>query len=243
VIARDVFDAAATWAAIDDLDLAVSAATQDEMFLRIRRLVERSARWIVRHSDSLAIGPTVVSYRPGVRSVNEALPDLLVGSAHAEAAAMAERLGGMGVPDALAWTVAVSDAALAALPAVALAAAHDVEPRTAARIQFLLDDQLGLERVRARIGALSRADRWQAEARAALRDDFYESQQALTAAVLREGDPSETAEARVAAWFAAHADAVSRYQSLAADVEHTEPGDLAALAVVRRALRDLVALD
>jgi glutamate dehydrogenase len=243
VIARDVFDAVATWAAIDELDLVVPAALQDEMFLLVRRLIERAARWLVRHVDSLALGPAVARFQPGVRQVLAALPDLLVGAVADTAAAATARYTAAGVPDGLARVVAASDAALAALPAVALAEEHDLDPRTVVRVQLLLDDSLGLDRVRDRMAALPHSDRWQTEARAALRDDFYESQHALTATILTETDPTAPPEARIAAWRAEHATAVERYETLLADVERTDPADLAALAVVRRALRDLAALE
>jgi len=184
----------------------------------------------------------VERFRPGVRVVGAALPDLLTGSVAEAATAAAGRFVDAGVPPALARKVAASDAALAALPAVALAVDHDLDPRPVARIQFLLDDRLGLDRLRARIGALPRADRWQTEARAALRDDFYESQLALTAAVLTETDAAGEPEARVDAWLADHEPAVGRYRELVHDVERAETVDLAALAVLRRALRDLAAI-
>jgi glutamate dehydrogenase len=243
VVGRDVFDAVATWDAIDALDLVVPATVQDEMFLRVRRLVERSARWLVRHVDDLALGPAVARFTPGVRAVTEVLPDLLVGEPAATTAATIERLVGEGVPVGLATRVAISDFALTALPAVVLADSHDVDPRVATRVQFILDDRLGLDAVRVRIGALPRADRWQTEARAALRDDFYESRHALAAAVLRDTDDSSRPDVRVDAWLADHGEAVERYEGVAVAVERTDPGDLAALAVVRRALRDLAALD
>jgi glutamate dehydrogenase len=107
------------------------------------------------------------------------------------------------------------------------------------RIQFLLDDHLRLDGLRARIAALPRADRWQTEARAALRDDFFESQHALTASVLTETDAAGPPEARVDAWLTAHADAVTRFRELVHDVERSETADLAALTAVRRALKDL----
>ena len=120
-----------------------------------------------------------------MRDVAAVLPELLVGAVADAATATETRFTDAGVPADLARRVAVSDAALAALPAVALACASTASSRgRVARIQFLLDDRLGLDRVRERIAALPRADRWQTEARAALRDDFYESQHALTAAVL-----------------------------------------------------------
>ena len=207
VAARDVFDATATWSAIDALDLVVPAAVQNEMFLAVRRLVERAARWLVHHyATTLALGPTVDRFRPGVATVMAALPEHVGGE-------QAAALEAAGVPRDLAQRVAVSDAALAALPAVELASEHGIDPLTVARIQFALDDRLGLERVRGYIAALSRADRWQTEARAALRDDFYESQRALTDAVVRETDTPAAPGDRVDAWLAARAAAVERYRS------------------------------
>jgi glutamate dehydrogenase len=243
VIARDVLDAAATWGAVDALDLVVPAAVQGEMFLLVRRLVERSARWLVRHVEPLALGPTVERFRPEVQTVLAAVPDLLVGSVAATAAERTARYVDAGVDPELARRVSSTDAAVVALPAVALAQEHDLDARAVARIQFLLDDRLGLDHLRERIAALPRADRWQAEARAALRDDFFESQHALTAAVISETDRAGAPEARVDTWLATHDAPVGRYRDLVQDVERAETADLAALAVVRRALRNLAALD
>jgi glutamate dehydrogenase len=243
VIARDVLGAVDTWTAIDDLDLIVPADVQDEMFLIVRRLVERSARWLVRHDEALALGPTVHRYRAGVRSVITGLAELLTGAVADEAAATEARFVAAGVPPELARQVAVSDAALVALPVVALGLELGMEPRAVARIQFLLDDRLGLDRLRDRIAALPRADRWQTEARAALRDDFYESQHALTAAVVTETAAGGAPDARVDAWLAEHDATVGRYRELVHDVERADTADLAALAVVRRALRDLARLE
>jgi glutamate dehydrogenase len=243
VAARDVFDAGATWAEIDALDLLVPAAVQDEMFLLVRRLVERAARWLVRHADGSPLGPTVDRFRPGVQAVVTALPGLLAGASVEASMETAHRLEASGVPAMLARRVATSDAALVALPAVELAAQHAVDPLVVARVQFVLDDRLGFGPVRDRIAALPRADRWQTEARAALRDDFYESQHALTEAVIRETDAVAQPAARVDAWLAEHAPAVDRYRGLVDDVERGGVYDLATLAVVRRALRELAALD
>jgi glutamate dehydrogenase len=213
------------------------------MFLLVRRLVERSARWLVRHVEPLELGPVVERFRPGVRAVIDALPELLVGRVAATAATAAAGFVAAGVPDDVAYLVAASDAGLAALASVALGFEHDIDPRVVTRIQFLLDDRLALDHVRDRIAALPRGDRWQTEARAALRDDFYESQHALTAAVLTETDRDGTPDARVDEWLAAHVPSVERFQDLVADVERTDTADLAALAVVRRALRDLAMLE
>ncbi len=237
VVAVDVFDAGTTWAEIDALDLAVPAAVQDDMFLAVRRLVERASRWLVHHGGELALGPTVDRFRPGVQAVVAALPELVRGGGRAG------QLERAGVPRALARRVGVSDAAVVALPAVELGARRGVDPVTVARLQFAVDERLALATVRDRIGVLPRGDRWQTEARAALRDDFYESVHALTDAVIRETDATSPPGARVDAWIGAHLPAVERYRALAADVERAGVFDLASLAVLRRALRELADLD
>jgi glutamate dehydrogenase len=213
------------------------------MFLSVRRLVERAARWLVRHRDGLALGPTIEEFRPGVQAVVAALPDLLTATATAALAEETGRLRANGVPAALAQLVASSEAALAALPAADLATRMDADPLAVARVQFVLNEELGLDGLRAHIAALPRTDRWQTEARAALRDDFYESQHALAEAVLRENEVGTSPDEQVAAWLAAHTDDVERYQQVVRDVETAGGFDLAALAVARRALRELAALD
>jgi glutamate dehydrogenase len=237
VVARDVFDAGALWAEIDALDLVVPAAVQDEMFLAVRRLVERASRWLVQHAGELPLGPTIDRFRPGVQQVVAELPQLVGGDGFGDGLQQA------GVPRELARRVGVSDAAVVALPAVELGERNGVAPVTVARVQFAVDERLQLAAVRERIAALPRGDRWQTEARAALRDDFYESVHALTGAVLRETDAASPAGPRVDAWVAAHASAVERYRALADDVERAGVFDLATLAVLRRALRELAELD
>ena len=243
VIARDVYDATATWSAIDALDLACSVAIQDEMFLTVRRLVERAARWLVRHGDGLALGPTIDEFRPGVRAVVAELPALLSGTATAALTTEIDRLRTLGVPEDLAGRVAGSEAAVAALPAAELAARLGTDPLVVARMQFVVNDRLALDRLRDHVAALPRVDRWQTEARAALRDDLSESQHALTEAIARDTDAATAPDDRVEAWLTAHGADVERYLQVIADVEAAGGFDLAALAVARRALRDLAGLD
>ena len=243
VIARDVHDASATWSAIDALDLTCSAATQDEMFLTVRRLVERAARWLVRHADGLTLGPTIEEFGPGVRAVVAALPVLLTDTATAALTAEVERLQTLGVPEVLARRVAGSEAAVAALPAVELAQRLGTDPLVVARMQFVVNDRLALDPLREHVAALPRADRWQTEARAALRDDLSESQHALTEAIVRETDAAAAPDDRVATWLTARAADVGRFRQVVADVEAAGGFDLAALAVARRALRELAGLD
>jgi glutamate dehydrogenase len=134
--------------------------------------------------------------------------------------------------------VAAAEWALAALPATALAQQHGVDAVTVARVGFVLAERLELDRLLEHIAGLPRGDRWQTEARAALRDDFHDSHEALIDAVLADPDGDDV-DSRVNAWLAAHGPAVERFRHVVDDVETTGVFDLATLAVARRALREL----
>ena len=245
LVARDVFGMTELWDEVDALDLRVPAATQDTMFLALRRLVERGARWVVRHGGAPELGPAIERYRPGVAEVLAALPRVITGPAARRLDAQATEYERTGVPSDLAARVAVAEWALAALPATALAESHGADPVLVARLAFVLAERLELDRLLEHIAALPRGDRWQTEARAALRDDFHDSHEQITTAVLRSGAASAAAmtdadvTGRVDDWLADHREDVERYQQVVDDVEAAGVFDLATLAVARRALRDL----
>ena len=239
VVARDVFDAEALWDAIDDLDLVVPAATQDAMFLAVRRQIERAARRLVQRADALELGPSVARYRPGVQELVDVCPTLLTGAPAARLDAEAEQLRAAGVPDWLAARVALAQWLPATLDVVELAERSHEPVTTVGGVYFALVDALRLDWLRDRIAELPRADRWQTEARAALRDELHDSHRELTEAILGETDAATPPADRVAAWSAAHALPVQRYLQVLTDIEATGVFDLTTLAVARRSLREL----
>jgi glutamate dehydrogenase len=85
----------------------------------------------------------------------------------------------------------------------------------------------------------SRADRWQTEARAALRDDVADLHRALTEGVLATTGVAAAPSARVDDWVAGHADGVARYRSVLSEIEAGGVFDLATLGAARRELREL----
>ena len=121
------------------------------------------------------------------------LPRLVTGPAAHRLDAGATTLTDDGVPADVATSVAAAEFALGALPATELAARHGVDAVAVARIGFVVAERLELDRLLQHIAALPRGDRWQTEARAALRDEFHDSHEGLTAAVLTvsDGNPRE----------------------------------------------------
>jgi glutamate dehydrogenase len=241
VVARDVFGSAAVWSAIDLLDLVVRPDIQGRLFLTERRLVERAARWFARRDEILALGPTVERYAAPVATVLARLPELLAPDAAAVVAEAARGLEAEGVPPALAARIAASDAALGALTAADLAAAHGLPVEVVAAVHFRVAARLGLDWLRERIAALPRSDRWQTEARAALRDDLSDAHRELTDAVLASNAVSTERDAATAvdAWVDGRRDDVARYERVVEEVRAGGVYDLAQLTAARRALRDL----
>src|SRR5262249_33971977 len=144
VAARDTFGMVELWTAIDALDLRVPAATQDSLFLLVRRMVERAARWLVRHGAPLDLAATVSRYRDPVESLVDRAPDLALGDAAAAFAATIDRLAADGVPDALARRVAALEISTDALPIAAVAEASGASIDDVARVHFALGTRLRL---------------------------------------------------------------------------------------------------
>ena len=223
VVAVDVFDAGTTWAEIDALDLAVPAAVQDEMFLAVRRLVERASRWLVHHGGELALGPTVDRFRPGVQAVVAALPELVRGGAAGRAVGAS---GGAARPGAAGRRRATPR--WWRFPRSSCGARRGVDPVAVARLQFAVDERLALRRsgtasarCRAATGGRPRPGPRSATTSTS-------RVHALTDAVLRETDATSPPGARVDAWIAAHLpDGRALPARCAADVERAGVFDLA----------------
>lgn len=151
------------------------------------------------------------------------------------------RLVDEGVPHELARRVASLNSLFSALDVVEVAAATDQPLETVATVHLTLGERLMLHRLRDRIDALPRQDRWQTLARAALRDDLYGQQAGLSAGVLRETDGNLEASARIEAWMERNKAANERFVQVLRDIGASGNFDLSTLSVALRELRNLAA--
>ena len=150
-------------------------------------LLERATRWLLRNRPRpLDIAATIARYAPGAAALAEALPALL-GPSELEARAARPRRARRGAVcrRSSRERVATSSALVAALDIVEIAAPAELTSPSAAEVYFALGARLELHWLRDRIVDLPRETRWDAMARAALRDDVYAEQAGLTAEVVR----------------------------------------------------------
>jgi glutamate dehydrogenase len=240
-VAREVFEMWEFWIAVEQLDGQIEAGTQLSMLNEGRRLVERATRWLVRSSVRTAIdvAATTSRFRPGARILADALPDVLEGLDRDAFGVRLAELRTAGVPPELASRVASMQALLSVFDIVEDGTSTGSPQPVVMATYFGIGSRLGLDWLRDRILELPRADRWQALARAALRDDLYRLHRSLTRDVLA-GSSGAGSEPAIGAWMQRNAVAVKRSQSVLADVKASQAYDTTTLPVALRELKNLV---
>ncbi|HEX8975259.1 MAG TPA: NAD-glutamate dehydrogenase [Solirubrobacteraceae bacterium] len=238
-VAREVFAMRSFWSAVEALDNRVDAKVQLEMLIEGRRLVERATRWLVRaRSEPIDIDANAVRFRPGAEQLAGALPDVLEGIDRDAFEHRRGQLAEAGVPAELARRVASMQALLSVFDIVEEQAATGQPHAVVTGTYFGLGARLGLDWIRDRILDLPRADRWQALARAALRDDLYRLHRALIRDALRE--PAPSGQAAVERWHQRNEAGARRALAVLSDVRASGHFDTTTLPVILRELSGLV---
>ena len=239
LVAREVFDMAAFWQQVTELDGKVDLNTQITLLLEGRKLTERAVRWLLHYRrPPFDIEATVGFFAAGVRTVRAGLPKLLTGTDLSGFNERRDSYLARGVGRDLAELVAAMVPTYAAFDIVqtAVSAGRDIEET--AEVYFDLADQLQITRVRDRITALPREDRWSTMARAALRDDLYAAHASLTGDVLGVGG-SGTPTERLGVWQERNQAAVSRAGQTLSEIWESDRFTFTTLSVALRAIRTL----
>ncbi|MHB8656481.1 MAG: NAD-glutamate dehydrogenase [Solirubrobacteraceae bacterium] len=240
-VAREVFEMRGFWSAVECLDSQIDAATQLGMLIDGRRMVERSTRWLVRaYPARIDIAALISRFRPAAGMLSDALPELLDGADRDPYESRRAELSGAGVPAELARRVAALPQLLAVFDIVEVAAAVDRDAALVMLAHFRIGSRLWLNWLRERIIELPRSNRWQALARAALRDDLYSLQAQLVREVLGAADPEVSSEKAVEAWWEANRHAIERCLGILADIKASHSYDTTTLPVALREVRNLL---
>ena len=143
------------------------------------------------------------------------------------------------VPPELAKRAAILGAMFSAMDIVDVATATGQPLEAVAAVYFTLGDRLRFHWLRDHIEALPRDNRWRTLARAALRDDVYSQQAALTAEILRSVPDELPALERINAWVDSNQGPVERALQVLADINSSGICDLSTLSVALREIRNL----
>ena len=240
LVAREVFDMEWVWASVEGLDNEASAQAQIAMLLEGRRLVERATRWLLRHCPRpLDVEAAAGRFSPGVAALSDGLVDLVAPVSRAAMQRRAEELEAQGVPKPLADRVAEFTDVFSSFDIIEVAQSTSISVDTVAECYFTLGAELELHWLRDQVAALPRVNRWQALARAALRDDLYSLERALTHSVLDVSPSSAEPAARIARWMERNALAISRWRQVLADLKAAGSIDFTMLSVAMGEIRGL----
>ncbi len=242
IVAREAFRLRDMWRAIEALDNQVPAQVQTDMLLTTKALMERTVAWLLANArHPLALGDEVEGFRPGIDALRGNLAEILSDAGRASLDNRRTKLLDKGVPTDLAQTIA-SLPILAASPDVVNIARRGGQPvETVARVYFAVGDRFGINWLRGAAMSIDGGNHWEKQAVAALVDDLFSQQSALTQRVL-DDMASRPADSRdpVAVWGEARQRSVDRLQVLLGELRaQGDSLDLAMLAVGARALRGL----
>ncbi|HEX6933206.1 MAG TPA: NAD-glutamate dehydrogenase [Streptosporangiaceae bacterium] len=241
LVAREVFDMPGFWLQLRALDGQVDTSAQVIALLEARKLTERATRWLLHfRRPPFDIQATIDFFAGGVLTVAGGLPKILAGLDMSSFDERREVFASRGFPDNLAERVAAMVPAYSAFDIVDIASSTGRPVEETAEVYFDLADRLQITRLRDRITALTRDDRWNTMARNALRDDLYTAHAALTRDVLTVTDTG-TPEQRLAAWVGKNEAAVARATQTLVEIWESDAFTVATLSVAVRAIRTLVA--
>ncbi|HEX8498132.1 MAG TPA: NAD-glutamate dehydrogenase, partial [Actinomycetales bacterium] len=242
VVAREVLGLREFAGRVEQLDTVVPTTAQTALYLELRRLLDRSVRWLLQSRPQIVdVAAEIERYRPTVTALRPQVAELLVGKESQRLSRRTGELVDQGAPDDLALEAAALLDVYSLLDVTEIAAATGSEARAVAELYFTLSERFQVDAMLGLITELPRDDRWDALARAALRYDLYAALESLTVSVLRTtpdslGDPAS----RVAVWETANGEALRRVRDMLSEVSLLDQTGIAALSVALRGLRGVV---
>ena len=238
VAANAIFRISEVWREIRAAN--VSVAVSDRMTLDLRRLVDRSGRWLLNYRPQpLAVGAEINRFAEKVRVLTPRMSEWLRGDDKAIVDKEAREFSSHGVSEELAHMVATGLYQYSLLDVIDIADIIDRDPGEVADTYFALMDRLGTDGLLTAVSRLVRDDRWHSLARLAIRDDIYGSIRALCFDVLAVGEPDESGEEKIAEWETTNSSRVSRAQRTLTEIYESGELDLATLSVAARQLRSM----
>ncbi|WP_104126591.1 NAD-glutamate dehydrogenase [Cryobacterium sp. Y57] len=239
VALREVFDLDSMVDELNALPSSFPTKKWTSIHLDIRRLLDRAVRWQVNQGANMPVGAVIAAYKPQIALVRAHLGDYLQGTDRGRLETQEKKAREWGLPDQLGRRWSELFEAYALLDVAMIAARAGVQVTRVAEIYYTIYNRFGIDNLLERITKLPRKNRWQALARAALRDDLYSTVANMTRSVLDEPHAG-TADERLLAWEELNAEQLGRARSVFDEVNSLAQDDMASLSVAVRLLRSIV---
>ncbi|MEH8019165.1 NAD-glutamate dehydrogenase [Rheinheimera muenzenbergensis] len=239
-IARDLFDMAAVWRKVEQLDNVIPAELQTRLLHQLRRTMRRATRWFLRHRNkALDIQQTVDFFKPAYQQLAKDLAKYLAPSELEQLQQKQANFVEQGVPEEVAQYLSQLSTLFSVMDIAQVADTEKVSLPMVAEIYFKLGDKLDLHWFLDQITAQPVANHWQALARASYREELDWQQRALSAVVVRSCGKVCAADEVINSWISAHDALLERWRLMLAEFKTTKSHEFAKFSV---ALRELMLL-
>jgi glutamate dehydrogenase len=240
VAARQIFDLDGVWQEIEALDRVAPVAAQNEMYLEIRRLLDRAVRWVLTtRGGILDVSKLIDDVHPVVHELTPRIPELLVGTERQRLVDRTAEFVALGAPEALAMRVSACLDQFSLLDIADIAAREKQDPASVAQLYFEVSERFGIDALLTQISNLDRMDRWATLARAAVRQDLYGALAGLTVRILRRTEDSLPPDERIETFEKANPEGLSRARSTLEEIRGSGPPSLATVSVALRLIRNV----
>ena len=245
VVAREVYDLPWFVDRIAALPPQFPTEHAAEVALHMRRILDRATRWYVTHDHrDQPITASLARIMPTLEMLRTRTVDYLRGSDLDRVQDRLAHWDQVGLPHELGLRASDMLESFGLLD-ISLVSEQIREPiATIADLYYTVFQRIGAASLLLRITDLPRQNRWEALARAALRDDVYSAVADMTVSVMQhtlDADPSAPDPiGRIVAWERGHQEQLARIKDTFAEV--TRPGqvDIASISVALKLLRTLV---
>ena len=241
VALHEIYDFDAMTAALRELPPSFPTEQWCTVQLDMRRLLDRALRWLVNESTGQrTIAEVIGQFKPVVSSLGARMGDFFQGVDVDRVQLWRDRAKSFNMPDALGLQWAELFETFPLLDVAKVSASVDEPVEDVASVYYALYNRYGVDALLERITALPRNDRWQALARAALRDDLYATTADMASNVLHSTENGTGTMARIEGWEAQNKEQLTRATKMFAEVNELEQDDMASLSVALRLLRSIV---
>jgi glutamate dehydrogenase len=246
VVMREVYDLDEFLNRLNALPAGFPTEHWCTVHLDVRRLLDRAVRWYINQTHvGVSVGQAVEMYKPLMDPLRRDLFDYLKGDDLARNEEWLERATEWELPEKLGrrWAKLFESYALLDVARISRDIDEPIEEIT--KVYYTLYDRFGVDKLLNRITNLPRRDRWEALARAALREDLYSTVAEMTIAIMHATDRDESAdrsnpEARIERWEEINAEHLDRARNMFNEVNRLDKDDIASLSVALRLLRSIV---
>lgn len=247
VVMREIYDLDTLIDGLETLPAEFPTEHWCTIYLDMRRLLDRSVRWFINQTHTgVAVHEAVEMYKPHMDPLREQLFDYLKGNDLERGEEWFDRAQEWELPEDVGRRWAKLFESYALLDVARISRGIDEPVQQVAEVYYTLYDRFGVDSLLERITNLPRRDRWEALARAALREDLYSTLAEMTSAIMNttvksSGDSiAESADARIERWEELNAEQLERAHNMFAEVNRLEKDDIASLSVALRLLRSIV---